>query len=389
MLTRRNSCAFLFAIYLAAMSGLTLHAQSPSIQPTVAHLAYDNLPDAPGQQTSTSQTENQTENQTESQAGNQQQAGASIMGTVADANGATVANGLVTLQAKGSSAQRTLTTDSGGFFHFANLEPGTYRLTIISSGFAPWIQDNLVLHLNESYLLPPITLQVATASTNVDVTFTQHDLAEEQIKQEEKQRIFAIIPNFYVSYNWNAAPLTVKQKFKLAFRNATDPVAFLGAGFAAGIEQWDDGYSGYGQGAQGYFKRFGASYTDAFSGNMFGGAIMPSIFHQDPRYFYKGTGTVRSRIFYAISTVVICKGDNGHWQPNYSNVLGSLAGAGLSNLYYPSTDRHGAELTIRNSLIGSASGAIGALFQEFLLKKISKGVAPQPGSPVTPNSTKN
>jgi hypothetical protein len=363
MLIRHTPGALLFAIVLAVLPGSTLHAQS---QRTVA---YNDLPDAP-------------------QSANQQQSAASIMGTVTDPNGATVANATITLQSSSPATQRTATSDTNGFFNITGLEPGTYKLTVASSGFAPSTQPDVVLHLNESHLLPPIALHVAAASTNVDVTFTKHDLAEEQIKQEEKQRIFAIIPNFYVSYNWNAVPLTAKQKFKLAIRNATDPVAFLGAGFAAGIEQWDDGYSGYGQGAQGYGKRFGASYTDAFTGTMIGGAILPSLFHQDPRYFYKGSGTTRSRILYAISTVVICKGDNGHWQPNYSNVLGSLAGAGLSNLYYPSTDRHGAELTIRNSLIGTASGAIGALFQEFLLKKISKGVDPQPGSPVTPNSTK-
>jgi hypothetical protein len=363
MLIRHTPGALLFALVLATLPGATLHAQS---QPTVA---YNDLPDAPQSET-------------------QQQTAGSIMGTVTDPNGATVANATITLQSSDSATRRTATTDTNGFFNITGLEPDTYKLTVASSGFAPSTQPDIILHLNESDLLSPIVLHLAAASTNVDVTFTKHDLAEEQIKQEEKQRIFAIIPNFYVSYNWNAVPLTAKQKFKLAIRNATDPVAFLGAGFAAGIEQWDDGYSGYGQGAQGYGKRFGASYTDAFTGTMIGGAIFPSLFHQDPRYFYKGTGTTRSRILYAISTVVICKGDNGHWQPNYSNVLGSLAGAGLSNLYYPSTDRHGAELTIRNSLIGSASGAIGALFQEFLLKKISKGVAPQPGDPVTPNSTK-
>ena len=112
---------------------------------------------------------------------------------------------------------------------------------------------------------------------------------------------------------------------------------------------------------------------------MIGDAILPSILHQDPRYFYKGTGSIRSRALYAISTAVICKGDNGHWQPNYSNLLGNLASAGISNLYYPSTNRNGAGLTIENWLIGTASGAIGALFQEFLVKKISRGIQPQAG----------
>jgi hypothetical protein len=100
------------------------------------------------------------------------------------------------------------------------------------------------------------------------------------------------------------------------------------------------------------------------------------VLHQDPRYFYKGTGRIASRALYAIASVVICKGDNGRWQPNYSNVLGDLAAAGISNLYYPASDRDGAELTIRNSLIGTAGGAVGNLFQEFLIKRISRGVEP-------------
>jgi hypothetical protein len=106
---------------------------------------------------------------------------------------------------------------------------------------------------------------------------------------------------------------------------------------------------------------------------MLGGAIFPALLHQDPRYFYKGTGSIRSRALYAISTIAICKGDNGRWQPNYSNLLGTFGAAGISNLYYPSNDR-GFQLTMDNSLLGLAGNAAGALFQEFLIRKISRGV---------------
>ena len=209
-------------------------------------------------------------------------------------------------------------------------------------------------------------------NTDVNVVLSRHDLAEEQLKVQEKQRILGVFPNFYVSYVWNAVPLTPKQKFKLALRNSIDPATIVLAAGAAGIEQWQNDFSGYGQGSEGYFKRFGASYADGVIGTMIGGAILPSILHQDPRYFYKGTGSIRSRALYAISTVVICKGDNGHWQPNYSSVLGNLATAGISNIYYPSSNRNGAGVTIDNSLIGTATGAIDALLQEFVLRKISK-----------------
>ena len=176
------------------------------------------------------------------------------------------------------------------------------------------------------------------------------------------------------------------QKFRLAVRTSIDPVTFAIAGATAGIEQGTNSFSGYGQGADGYAKRFAASYADDVVETFLGGALFPSILHQDPRYFYKGTGSITSRALYAMSTVVMCKGDNGRWQPNYSNVLGNLAAAGISNLYYPASNRNGAGITIQNALIDTAEGAAGALLQEFLLKKISHGV-PQTG-PVTQPVTK-
>jgi hypothetical protein len=352
MYTLRNAGALILIILLSTM-----------LRPAFSQSLQAYLPDAPGEQTI------------------EPQPAGSISGLVTDPHGAYVATATVTLQRKDNGTRRTSTTDEAGFFNFVAVQPGTYKLTVNSPGFAASTINDISLRASENRVFQHIQLQIAPANTNIDVVFSRYDMAEEQVHAQEKQRVLGVIPNFYVTYNWNAVPLTAKQKFKLAFRTATDPVAFLGAGFAAGIEQWDDGYSGYGQGAQGYGKRFGASYADAFDGTMLGGAVFPSLLHQDPRYFYKGTGTTRSRVLYAISTVVICKGDNGKWQPNYSNVLGSLAGAGISNLYYPSTDRHGAELTIRNALIGTASGALGALFQEFLLKKISKGVPPSSTNP--------
>ncbi len=286
----------------------------------------------------------------------------------------------VTLEADPSKVQRTLLTDDAGFFNFTGLEPGKFGVTITSKGFAPWVGSDIDLPPGGDCELVRVALKVASVNTDVQVVFSQHDLAEEQLKAEEKQRVLGVFPNFYVSYIWNAAPLTPKQKFRLALRTSIDPITFALSGVIAGIEQWQNYFSGYGQGAQGYAKRFAASYADGFISTMIGGAILPSILHQDPRYFYKGTGSIRSRAFYAISTVVRCKGDNGRWQPNYSSVLGNLASAGISNLYYPSTNRSGAQVTIGNALIGTAEGAISTLLQEFLLRKISRGVHASPGA---------
>jgi hypothetical protein len=177
---------------------------------------------------------------------------------------------------------------------------------------------------------------------------------------------------------WDAAPLTSGQKFKLALRNELDPISFLGAAFGAGVEMWQKDYVGYGNGAKGYFIRMGASYGDGFTSAFLSGAVFPSLLHQDPRYFYKGKGSIRKRALYAMSTVVICKGDNGKWRPNYSNLLGNLASGAISNVYYP-PDNRGAQLVFDNWAIGVGSNAISSLLQEFLIKKISRGVPKRAG----------
>jgi hypothetical protein len=208
----------------------------------------------------------------------------------------------------------------------------------------------------------------------VQVGVSQTEVAEEQIKIEEKQRVLGVLPNFYVSYIPDAAPLTPKQKFKLAWKTAVDPFTFVLVGGTAGVEQAQNDFSGYGQGAQGYGKRFGASYADLAAGTFIGAALLPSLLKQDPRYFYKGSGSKPSRILYALANSVICKGDDGRWQANYSNMLGSLAAGGISNLYYPAQNRNGAELTFENAAIGIGAGAVASLFQEFVVRKLTPKV---------------
>ncbi len=355
---------------VAALSGLGTSAKvlgQPQPAPANAAAIGDALPDEPGLQAA------------------EAQGGTVIAGTVTDANGALVAGASVVLSSSppglsssppgDSAAARTLTTNADGFFSFTGVGPGTYRVTISSAGFSPWISAPMVLREDQSFYIPHIALRIATARTDVDVVLSQYDIAQEQIHLQEQQRVLGIFPNFYVSYVWNAAPLTSGQKFRLAIRNIFDPGSFVGTAFESGIEQWQNSYPDYGQGARGYFTRFGAAFGDGFDTTMIAGAILPSILHQDPRYFYKGTGSKRSRTFYAISTVFLCKGDNGRWQPNYSNVLGDFAAGGISNAYYPPASR-GVKLTIDNTLVGFAASATNSLFQEFLLKKISRGVQP-------------
>jgi hypothetical protein len=196
------------------------------------------------------------------------------------------------------------------------------------------------------------------------LTQAQREKAEEQLKQQERQRIVGVVPNFNVSYNEDAAPLSRQQKFRLAFRSATDPVQYGIAAFDAGVSQAENEFPGYHQGWKGYAKRFGAAYADNFDGTMLGNGVFPILLKQDPRYFRRGKGTVSARLLYALSTTVWCRNDNGGHGPNYSNILGNLAAGGISNLYYPSTDR-GAGLTIERGATVTAYGALGGVFNEF------------------------
>jgi hypothetical protein len=229
-----------------------------------------------------------------------------------------------------------------------------------------------VLQPGQVFEIRTITLPVAGASSEVLVSGgSQVEIAQAQLDLEEKQRVLGFLPNYYVSYDHEALPLTTRQKYQLAWRTEIDPMTWFMTGFTAGVEQADNTFAGYGQGTQGYAKRFGANYADGFVGIMLGGAILPSLFKQDPRYFYKGTGSIPSRAAYAIANSVICKGDNGHWQANYSAIVGGLAAGGVSNLYYPASERSGVEVSFENALIGTAEGALENLFQEFVVRKLT------------------
>ena len=294
-----------------------------------------------------------------------------ISGTVVDQQGAVIAGAIIKLLREGeaSLAQET-TSDSDGQFSFANVSPGPFRLTISAPGFAAQAAVG-TLHSGEDYAVPPIALVLAASTSEVKVSMTPLEIAEAEIKDEEKQRVLGVIPNFYVTYNPAAVPLHPRQKFELAWKLTIDPVNFGVTAAIAGIQQAANSFSGYGQGAQGYGKRLGAAYADSVTGTFIGGAILPSLFKQDPRYFYKGTGTRRSRVLYALANAVICKGDNGHWQANYSAILGSLAAGGISNLYYPESDRD-ASVTFENTLIGIGANAANNLLQEFVIRKLTR-----------------
>ena len=296
----------------------------------------------------------------------------SIRGIVADQSGAVIAGAQVRLTrpTADQSLLEEVLSDGEGQFSFANIAPGPFQLTISSAGFAAQTSSGL-LHSGEIDVVPEAALAVAANTADMEVRLSQTEVAEEQIKVEEKQRVLGVIPNFYVSYDPAAVPLSPKQKFNLAWKTLEDPFTFVIVAGTAGVEQAQNHFAEYGQGVQGYAKRFGANYADATTGTLIGSAILPSLLKQDPRYFYKGTGSVPSRFLYAIANSLICKGDNGRWQVNYSNILGSMAAGGISNLYYPAQDRNGAGLTFENAAIGVGATAIGNVFQEFVVRRLT------------------
>jgi hypothetical protein len=298
----------------------------------------------------------------------------SISGRIVGPTGVAIGGATISLTREDQSLNQELQSDDDGKFSATNLAPGPFRLTVTSPEFAP---QTLLGNLRpgEICVLPQVVLAIATEVIEVRVVPSQAEIAEEQVKEQEKQRALGFIPNFYVSYVPDAAPLTPKQKFGLAWKTMIDPVTFALTGAIAGVQQARNDFSGYGQGAEGYAKRYGASYAGTVSGTLIGGAILPSLFKQDPRYFYKGTGSRRSRVLYAVKSSVMCKGDNGRWQVNYSGIIGGLAAGGIANLYYPEKDRNGVGLTFENALIGIGATAAANILQEFVVRKLTPHVS--------------
>ena len=297
----------------------------------------------------------------------------SLSGTVIDTNRNVLQGARVTLADPSGSVIRTVDSGSNGEFAFTGVPPGVYRLTVTAPGMSTFTSTQIPLHAGEVRIVPPVTLSVSGGTTSVTVSGNKEELAEEQVRIAVQQRIGGVIPNFYSTYDWNAPPMEAKQKFKLSIRSIIDPVSFLTVAGIAGAEQYKDVFPAYGGGIEGYGKRYGAALANHVSGNLLGRAVYPSIFHQDPRYFYKGKGSIRSRALYAISAAVIARGDDGRWKPNYSRVLGNFSAAAISNLYYPASDR-GGSLVVFNGLAGTGADAVGNLIREFVLKRITSHV---------------
>ena len=294
----------------------------------------------------------------------------SIAATVTDPNDRPVPGATVVLQGPGSSDRYTTVANENGFFELRDVKPGIpYQVTIHANGFADWTSASIVLEPSQYKILTGCKLRLEGVQTSINVGYSSVEVATEQVKLQEKQRVLGFIPNFYVSYDRDPAPLTTKLKFQLALKVSTDPVTVLGIGFVAGIRQAADSPN-FQQGAKGYGQRFGVVAANGLTDIMIGGAILPSLLHQDPRYFYQGTGTTKSRLFHALSNPFVCRGDNGRLQPNYSSLGGDLASAAISNAYYPQSNR-GVGLVFGNFALGTAERLVSSLAQEFLFRRLT------------------
>jgi len=301
----------------------------------------------------------------------------SLNGVVMNHEHAVYEGASIDLSVPADPAPRHATTDADGRFVFSGVPAGAFTITASAPGFTT-ARITGMLHPGENLDVPAIELSLAATSSEVTVTASRQEIATAEVKFEEKQRVLGVIPNFYVVYDSHPAPLSPRQKFSLAWHDSIDPITFVSAGFFAGIEQAQNTFAGYGQGAQGFAKRYGADYADGFIGDMLGGALFPSLLHQDPRYYYKGKGSIASRTFHAVAMSFMCKGDNGHWQFDYSAVAGSLAAGEISNLYYPSSNQNNFSVVLDSTAIGLGEDAIGNLFQEFLVRKLTPAAKKQP-----------
>lgn len=297
----------------------------------------------------------------------------SISGIVLDISGAFVAGAEMSLTDANGTEKRAMNAGENGEFTFSKLPPGAYFVLAKATGLEPFKSPEITVTAQQTFQMPRIIMAVATARTEVVVRGNVNTvaLAEQEIKAAERQRLFGLIPNYYTSYLYDAAPMNRKQKFSLAFHDTFDPLRVVGGGYVAAIEQARNSYKGYGQGSVGYGKRFAATYADGFTSDILSHAIFPALLHQDPRYFYQGTGSFKSRLFHAISFAVAARNDNGHLMPNYAYLFGDIGSGALSNLYYPHADR-GVGLIFTNAAIAIGGRAGGSIVREFLSKRVTK-----------------
>ncbi len=293
----------------------------------------------------------------------------SISGTVVDTSDDAIPGATVVLQSSSGDHVTTATKDDGAFA-FHEVKSGiSYQITVAAQGFSDW-SSSVTVEPGQEKTLTDVKLHILAAQRAVTVSYSSKEIATEQLKIEEQQRVLRFIPNIYVTYDPHPEPLTAAMKFHMAYKSLTNPVFFVRTVAWAGVQQARDDPSEWRQGAKAYSRRVGAGFADAVTGDLISNAILPSLLHQDPRYFYQGTGTKKSRAFHAMWAPFVCKGDNGKWQPNYSQVGGSLIGYSISSAYYPGS-AHTAGHIFQTFGMDMGLHVVGSLAQEFILGKFT------------------
>src|SRR5208283_5283091 len=264
----------------------------------------------------------------------------------------------------------TLVTKDDGTFAFHEVTSGiAFQINVAAEGFAEW-NSSIAVEPGQDRTLSEVKLRILAVQRAVTVSYSSKEVAAQQLKAEEQQRVLRFIPNMYVVYEPHPEPLTTRMKFHMAYKDLTHPVFSIRTAAWAGVQQARNNPDEWRQGAEGYGKRLGAGFVDGVSGSLISNAILPSLLHQDPRYFYQGTGTKKSRALHAMLAPVVCKGDNGAWQPNYSQWGGSLIGYSISTAYYPSSDRTAGHV-FQAFGIDMGLHIVGSLAQEFILNKFT------------------
>ena len=327
---------------------LAIHAQT-QLTASIAEAALPNAPSFALQQTASEEVSS-----------------GFIQGIVTDVHGGLVPGADIKLQSKTPTIlERETITDSNGRFAFS-APPGTYTVLIQAKGLETFLSEPFTLHANDKFVVPDIALPIAEADTTIEVSANSAQVAEQELKIETKQRVLGVFPNFYTSFIYNAAPLNTRQKFKLSLRSTMDPIAFLNVGIVAAIEQAHGTFKDFGPGPAGYGRRYGAALGDELIGRTLGTAVFPSLFHQDPRYFFEGpANSVGRRVFHAIRQGLVVRGDNGHLQPNYSRIFGNASAGAISSLYHPTANGPG-QLALTNVLVGIGGTAVTNLLREFV-----------------------
>jgi hypothetical protein len=212
------------------------------------------------------------------------------------------------------------------------------------------------------YLAPAVAQQTPAAAAPAQPSPPAP--TEQTQAPKDPQRPLGVLPQFGVTYQHDAPPLRTSQKFRVWWRTAVDPATITIAGIEAGVGQAQNSFSGYGQGAQGYGKRFGAALADEASSGFFSNFFYSTIFKEDPRYFRVGEGSIKHRFWNSVTQEFVCHTDAGGRSFSYENVLGAFSSGALSNAYYPDSDR-GFGLTMSRSGTALALGSAGGLLNEF------------------------